>query len=161
MANRIAICLLCCFHILSSTEINGINRAVCVLNPEEDSGVAGTVIFESEGSKTKISAEIKGLSPGQHAFGIHMLGDLSQGCKTTKDRYNPTENIHFNIVGDLGNIKADRDGLASFEMYDALVQLNGMNSIIGRSIVVHASADEDGERIACGVIGIGNRTKTC
>lgn len=76
------------------------------------------------------------------------------------------ENRH---VGDLGNVEA-AGGVAKFEIEDKLIQLAGDHSIVGRSLVVHADADDLGQgvgdkkdeslktgnagaRLACGVIG--------
>ena len=68
-------------------------------------------------------------------------------------------------VGDLGNIKADDSGKATYKRVDKLISLNGSNSIIGRSVIVHAKADDfktqqppgnAGDRIGCGTIGIAD-----
>jgi Cu-Zn family superoxide dismutase len=153
-----------------------VSRAVCILNADGGSGVTGQVIFEAVGGKTKISAEIHGLSAGKHGFHIHELGDLSGGCKTAKGHYNPYNKTHGGPkdarrhVGDLGNIIANDKGVANCEIIDELVQLNGLNSVVGRSVVVHADEDDLGKggfndslttghagaRVACGVIGRGN-----
>ena len=140
------------------------------------SGVSGRVLFESQGNSTKITARVSGLTPGQHGFHIHELGDLTEGCKTAKGHYNPFGMTHagpqdtVRHVGDLGNVTANADGVATIEMVDSKVQLNGTESVIGRSVVVHAGVDDLGRgghddslttghaggRVACGVIGIGN-----
>eukprot|EP01084_Bolivina_argentea_P238222 400223_1 len=153
-----------------------VSRAVCILNADGNSGVSGKVIFEDVGGKTKIKAEVNGLTPGKHGFHIHQLGDLSGGCKTAKGHFNPIGKTHGGPedkerhVGDLGNIVADDKGSVVFEMVDELVQLNGVDSVIGRSIVVHAGVDDLGKggfddslttghagaRVACGVIGRGD-----
>jgi Cu-Zn family superoxide dismutase len=64
-------------------------------------------------------------------------------------------------VGDLGNIVADADGNATIDITDSRAVLSGPHSIIGRSIVVHAKADQftqpsgdAGPRVAFGVIGV-------
>lgn len=58
--------------------------------------------------KTKIHAEVEGLTPGLHGFHVHAFGDLTGGCATTGGHFNPhgkqhgapsDENRH---VGDLG-----------------------------------------------------------
>ena len=45
-------------------------------------------------------------------------------------------------VGDLGNIEADKNGLARLEVTDNVFSLEGPKSIIGRSVIVHAQADD-------------------
>ena len=65
--------------------------------------------------------------------------------------------------GDMGNIEADATGKAHMEYVDKTISLEGMASIIGRSVIVHADEDDlksqptgnAGARVACGVIGIG------
>jgi len=48
-------------------------------------------------------------------------------------------------VGDLGNIEAGPQGVARFNTYDTLIKLNGKNSVISRSIVVHFFPDDLGD----------------
>ena len=49
--------------------------AICVMNPDGGSGVSGVVKFtQVEGEKCKITAEVKGLTPGLHGFHIHQYG---------------------------------------------------------------------------------------
>lgn len=71
-------------------------------------------------------------------------------------------------VGDLGNITAADDGTACVDITDKQVTLIGAQSVVGRTIVVHAGVDDLGKgghelskttgnaggRLACGVIGI-------
>lgn len=71
-------------------------------------------------------------------------------------------------VGDLGNIKADANGLVDFTTQDSLINLSGEYSIIGRGLVIHEGEDDLGKgnhpdslktgnaggRAGCGVIGI-------
>ena len=149
--------------------------AICMMHPDGGSGVTGVVKLEQpQGGKTKISAEIKGLTPGKHGFHIHEFGNLSEGCKTAGPHFNPFGKTHGapdreeRHVGDLGNVVAGDDGVAKFELEDHLVQLTGEHTVIGRSFVVHADVDDLGDgghelskttgnaggRLACGVIGL-------
>ena len=46
--------------------------AVCVANPDLNSGVTGIIHLKQEaGQNTVIKAEFKGLTPGLHGFHIH------------------------------------------------------------------------------------------
>ena len=68
----------------------------------------------------------------------------------------------------MGNIDANSEGFAKVEIEDSQISLSGPNSIIGRSLVVHADPDDlgrggveaskttgnAGARVSCGVIGI-------
>ena len=71
-------------------------------------------------------------------------------------------------MGDLGNINANGSGLAKIDITDQVISLVGPNSIVGRSMVVHADKDDYGKgghldskitghagaRVCCGVIGV-------
>ena len=106
-------------------------NAVCMLRPDGNSGVSGTVKFTqtSKDEGTKIEATVNGLTPGQHGFHIHEFGDLRQGCKSAKGHYNPFKKNHGGPkdeerhVGDLGNVVAGSDGVAVLEWVDKQVQL--------------------------------------
>jgi Cu-Zn family superoxide dismutase len=71
-------------------------------------------------------------------------------------------------VGDLGNFKTDAQGNATGSVSDKFIKLIGPESVLGRTVVVHAGTDDLGKgdneeskktgnagaRPACGVIGI-------
>ena len=151
--------------------------AICIMNPDGGSSVNGLVkLTQVEGGKTKIVADITGLTPGEHGFHIHEFGNLVEGCKTAGPHYNPHKLVHggpgieVRHVGDLGNVTAGEDGTAHFEIEDHLIQLCGETSVIGRSFVCHAGVDDLGKgghelspttgnaggRLACGVIGLSS-----
>jgi Cu-Zn family superoxide dismutase len=147
----------------------GPTKAVCVVHPLGDSKVHGLVVFTQKGDKVEITGEIMGLTPGKHGFHVHEFGDCSKpDGMSAGGHFNPDQKKHggphddARHVGDLGNIEADDSGKAVIKMSDTLVQLHGPHSVIGRSIIVHAKADDltsqpagdAGGRIACGVIGI-------
>ena len=51
--------------------------AVCVLNPDNDSGVKGIVKFiQKEGEKVRVWGEVTGLTEGLHGFHVHQFGKL-------------------------------------------------------------------------------------
>ena len=103
-----------------------------------------------------------------------MAGNLSKGCVTAGPHWNPEGVTHggpgkaVRHHGDLGNILAGEDGIATYSVTDDKIMLYGPHSIIGRSIVCHAGVDDLGEggneeslktgnaggRVACGVIGV-------
>ncbi|KAK0413030.1 hypothetical protein QR680_006554 [Steinernema hermaphroditum] len=168
------------FHSLFKTEAANMNkRAVAVLRG--DAGVTGTVYFtqEKEGQPTTIKGEIKGLTPGLHGFHVHQYGDSTNGCISAGPHFNPFGKTHAGPkddnrhVGDLGNVEANADGIANFELVDSPVQIHGVNSVVGRSLVVHAGQDDlgrgegdkkeeslktgnAGARVACGVIAFAS-----
>lgn len=147
-----------------------VTKAVCVLASTEGSNVTGIIFFEQKGDKVEVTGKVVNLKPNsKHGFHIHQYGDLSSGDgKSTGGHFNPTNKKHGGPndterhVGDLGNLEADKEGVADLKMVDSVIQLNGPNSIIGRAIIVHAGEDDlttqptgdAGARAAAGVIGI-------
>ena len=149
--------------------------AICVLRNDE-LGIKGIVKFTQTGEVTKIECEVNGLKTGTHGFHIHEFGNLSNACITAGAHYNPFGKTHGGPadeerhVGDLGNLVADENGYAKFELEDKLIKLSGPYSVIGRSIICHEGEDdlgrggfEDskttghaGARLCCGIIGVTN-----
>lgn len=139
-----------------------------ILQPAKGSKVAGTVQFIPQDNGVRIVTDISGLQPNaQHGFHIHEFGDCSDpSFQTAGGHYNPEGKEHGepgaqSHVGDLGNLSSDAKGRVKTEM--VIENLNGYsNKILGRSVVIHKSADDlksqpagnSGDRIACGVIGI-------
>ncbi|CAI2185053.1 20180_t:CDS:2 [Funneliformis geosporum] len=157
-------------------------KAVCILNGDKpEIKITGVVTFEQENENalTKISIEIKGLSPGEHGFHVHEFGDNTNGCTSAGPHFNPLNKNHGapndeeRHVGDLGNVTADEGGNIKTIITDNKIQLFGPNNIIGRTIIVHAGVDDLGKgghveslktgnagaRLACGVIGIAGPPK--
>lgn len=148
-------------------------KAVCVLKGD----VSGTVFFDQRDEKSPVvlSGEVSGLKKGLHGFHIHEFGDNTNGCTSAGAHFNPEKEDHgapestVRHVGDLGNIEASADGgVTKVCIQDSRISLAGPNSILGRTLVVHADPDDlgrgghelslttgnAGARIACGVIGI-------
>ncbi len=146
-----------------------VTEAVAELQPTEGNSVKGEVHFTQTDSGVEVTARITGLTPGKHGFHIHENGDCSapDGSSagghfnpTGVDHGAPTAEVHH--VGDLGNLEAGEDGVATYdETYDFLSLKEGdQNSILGRGVIVHAQPDDltsqptgaAGARVACGVI---------
>ncbi|MCO6429788.1 MAG: superoxide dismutase family protein [Deltaproteobacteria bacterium] len=153
----------------TSTEVK---EAIAILRPLKDSEAAGTVKFIPSGGKIRIQGSITGLTPGKHGFHVHEYGDCSSpDGQSAGGHFAPFEQEHGapkdrkRHVGDLGNIEAGPQGNATVSIEDEIIALQGAKSIVGRSLVVHSRADDlttqpagsAGERIACGVIGIGKK----
>ncbi|XP_013106323.1 superoxide dismutase [Cu-Zn] [Stomoxys calcitrans] len=147
-------------------------KAVCVINGD----AKGTVFFEQadENSPVTVTGEVTGLPKGLHGFHVHEFGDNTNGCISAGPHFNPKgkehgapcdENRH---VGDLGNVESSGDGPTKVNITDSQISLFGANSILGRTVVVHADPDDLGKgghelskttgnagaRVGCGVIGI-------
>lgn len=144
-------------------------EAVSIVYPVGDSGVNGTVYFMGSENGVMVEANITGLEPGNHGFHIHQFGDCTAEDGTSAGgHFNPNENMHAGPdaedrhMGDMGNITANEDGVATIEYTDDTIRID---QIIGRGIIVHAGEDDltsqpsgaAGPRLGCGVIGIQNQ----
>ena len=118
-------------------------------------------------------ALVVGVGGGLHGFHVHEFGDCSSpDAMSTGGHFNPTGMPHAaptagkRHVGDLGNIEANADGVATLDIIDPAMTFAGPTSIIGRGLIVHAKADDlksqpagaAGDRVACGVIGVAKAT---
>jgi Cu-Zn family superoxide dismutase len=150
---------------------NKVTYAIAVVDGLGDHKAKGKVTFTQTDDGVEIVGEFTGLQPGKHGFHVHEFGDCSMADgKCAGAHFNPEGAPHAGPedakrhVGDLGNLEADGQGHASYKRTDKLIALNGPHSIIGRSLIVHAKADDlksqpsgdAGDRIGCGVIGIGD-----
>ncbi|CAL8577212.1 Superoxide dismutase [Cu-Zn] [Xanthoria parietina] len=163
------------FKKQASEKTSKMVKAVAVLRG--DSNVKGTVTFEqaSEQSPTTISYDIQGNDPSaKRGMHVHQFGDNTNGCTSAGPHFNPFSKEHgapsdsVRHVGDLGNFETDGQGNAKGSVSDELIKLIGPESVLGRTIVVHAGTDDLGKggheqskttgnagaRPACGVIGI-------
>ncbi|CAI9106116.1 OLC1v1005184C1 [Oldenlandia corymbosa var. corymbosa] len=113
-----------------------------------DNRVKGSLHFLQDSTErtTRIKGRIVGLSPGIHGLSIHSTGS----CDSIRPHFNPFNWDHGapldtnHHTGHLGNIVAGPDGIAEVSIKTATIQLNGLNSILGRPIVVRAEADGQG-----------------
>lgn len=132
--------------------------------------VDGDLKFETAPDGVRISGSIEA-SPGVHGFHIHEKGDCSDiagksmGAHFAPDGHEhalPTEGANRHL-GDLGNVVIEADGKAKldFVIIGANLTASDAHSLLGRSIVLHASKDvgkaeqpagDSGTPIACGVI---------
>lgn len=158
---------------------------ICVLT-NTSSNISGHIEFtQKDNEDVNIKVNISGLTPGKHGFHIHEAGDLTDSCTSACKHFNPSNKKHGGPnskerhIGDLGNIKANKQGKCKTTFSDSKIKLKGKYSIIGRSVVIHDLEDDLGEggidkegniidkkihqeslktgnagkRIACGVIG--------
>lgn len=141
-------------------------EGVCVLAPTKGNKVSGTLLLTQQKGYVLVKGTVQGLTPGDHGFHIHMFGDLrAADGMSAGGHFNPQGHKHGGLdsaerhAGDLGNIHASRDGVATVNVKATGLELH---FVLGRSIVVHAKADDlktqpagdSGPRIGVGVIGI-------
>lgn len=149
-----------------------VQKAEAKLQAKSGSRVKGTLYLEDHYGGVIISGKVTGLKPGaKHGFHVHESGDCSardassagnhfaagsheqHGAPGSKDSH----------AGDLGNIEADKAGVANVNVHvKGLRVMRGDSAVAGRSLVIHADADDltsqpagnSGKRIACGKIEV-------
>lgn len=151
-----------------------VTRATSHLVAIGNSGVQGLLTFEPAAGGVRVHGRITGLTPGEHGFHVHEFGDVSDTAKgeSAGGHFDPHGMPHGHPTddqrhaGDLGNVTADANGIAKVDVVDRLLKLDGPESIIGRSVVVHVGPDkftqpvgDAGGRVAVGVIGIAGPRK--
>jgi len=150
-------------------------HAIAVLHPTEGNTCHGTVRFDQDGDAMKVTVDLQGLTPGQHAIHVHEYGDCSALDATSAGgHYNPEGFPHGlppaaqRHAGDFGNLEADADGNAHYELTVHNASVDGTkNPVLGRGVIVHEKPDDGGQptgnaggRVACGVIGIAKPPAT-
>jgi superoxide dismutase, Cu-Zn family len=146
------------------------DRMVAVIHPTDGNEATGIVTFTREGENVRVIATVSGLDPESlHGFHVHEYGDCSDDAALSAGgHFNPYGMPHGGPtdtdrhVGDLGNLASDENGVATVDFVDEVLELDGMFTILGRGVVVHAQEDDlesqpvgdAGARIGCGVIGV-------
>lgn len=145
-------------------------KAVVAVMPTKDFSATGLVQLQQSKGVVHLTGKIEGLTPGKHGFHIHEFGDLSAvDGSSAGGHYAPEGHQHGkpgkgqHHAGDLGNITADQNGVTVIDMRSEDFKLS---DVIGRSIVIHAGADDlasqpsgdAGPRAGLGVIGIAKST---
>jgi len=149
-----------------------VTEAVAVMRPTAGNEVGGTVRFSEVDGGVEIVAEITGLAPDStHAIHVHQYGDArAEDGTSAGGHYNPEGHEHGlpdsepRHAGDLGNLEADAEGNASYELTVDNISIDrAMNPVLGRGMIIHAKHDDGGQptgnagpRIAIGVIGAAN-----
>lgn len=134
--------------------------------------VAGEVLFRETDQGVRVQVVAHGLTPGQHGFHVHEIGDCSApDFESAGEHFAPADHPHGrpgpgSHAGDLGNVEADASGTVETVLMAREVELAaGQRSIVGKAIVIHAQPDDltsqpsgnAGARVACGVIALEDR----
>ena len=142
-------------------------RAAAELNSPK-SKVTGLVTIKDMEEEIKFHVLVRGLKPNsKHGFHIHQNG-LCEGpdYKSAGDHLNPYGQLHGmpgkkeSHLGDLGNLEANKNGVAEKEITISKHHEDSMEKILGKAFIVHAGMDDlksqpsgnAGSRIACGII---------
>ncbi len=158
---------------LNKSAYEHISEAIALIFPVNESHVNGVVIFTEVPNGVRVQATIENLEEGKHGFHVHHYGDTyAHDAESVCAHFNPTNQPHGGPhaekrhAGDMGNITANENGIGHLDYIDTHLKLNGPESIIGRSVIVHAGEDDyttqptgnAGKKIGVGVIGIKNPT---
>ena len=169
---KVVVVAACCVWLAgcSSMSVRSLT-ANANLAPTKGNQASGTVTFVQHGETVMVEAHLTGLSPGLHGFHIHEKGDCTAAdASSAGGHFNPHKSSHGSPdsqphhAGDLGNVTADAAGVVQYRVEVTGISLGtGTDSIIGRSVIVHANPDDlrsqpagnAGPRLACGLISKG------
>ena len=162
-----------CLLLLSFANFRAIasntpQMATANLTSAVEKDLKGTLHIHETKKGINITADVTGLKPGAvHGFHVHEKGEcVGPDFKSAGDHLNPTKHNHggpaaqVKHLGDLGNIVANDKGVARTEVFIPAEKGISISSFIGKSVVIHAKADDQasqpsgnsGDRIACAVI---------
>jgi Cu-Zn family superoxide dismutase len=170
MKNYLLILLFAPIFIGCSNNTTTSLKASATIASKNNSGISGTVTFTETDGSVNITANISGLSAGNHAIHIHAIGDCSADDGTSAGgHWNPTNVDHgkwgiapFHL-GDIGNIVADSNGIGTISRDTDLwcIDCNDESkNVVGKAIIIHEGVDDfssqpsgaAGARIGCGEI---------
>ncbi len=109
-----------------------------------------------------LKANLIGLTPGPHAYHIHefpdcgpkekngvMVPGLAAGAHLFAEHTMGSETVTYKShLGNLPNLVVDVDGATTEEVVAPRLALA---DLLNRSIMIHATKDDDSPRVACGV----------
>ncbi|UYE99141.1 MAG: sod [Betabaculovirus sp.] len=150
-------------------------KGVCVISGD----VYGFVEFiqDKPDHLMRIVGSLNNLSKGHHGIHVHEFGDVSNGCTSAGEHFNPHNENHggpmdtHRHLGDLGNVYSEGERyVTEVNIVDPMISLYGPHNILGRCVVVHAMEDDfgrgdnelskitgnAGSRLGCGIIGVKN-----
>lgn len=141
--------------------------AFATIKSAQQKNLSGTITFTETSAGIKVEAHIVGLPANSYqGLHIHEKG-LCDGpdYKSAGGHFNPYNHKHGapgkqSHFGDLGNLMADADGEGKLNLLLTDAKEGDFKKIIGRSVVIHQSADDQksqpagdsGARVACGLI---------
>lgn len=132
--------------------------------PTVGSQAHGAVSFVEMDDGVQVSYNFVGLPPNtEHALQVHERGDCNAGDGTSAGGvFAPAANRlrpGVRQAGDLGNIRADDNGVAVGFLVTSDISLDGVRSVVGRALLLHRDASDPefpqhdaGPALACGTI---------
>lgn len=148
-------------------EVN-VEKISFAMESKSGSEVTGNVTFTDENGMVSMTAQLSGLTPGEHAIHLHEKADCSSDDgKSTGGHWNPTAEPHGKWGaaegyhrGDIGNFTADEEGNATVEFSTDLWCIgceDSSKNILGKAVIVHQGVDDftsqpsgaAGARVSC------------
>jgi superoxide dismutase, Cu-Zn family len=140
-------------------------RAAAQLLPTMGAQARGTVSFVERSDGVQVNYNLAGLQPdSDHALQVHERGDCNAAdASSAGDVFAPAaEHLKpgSRVEGDLGNIHADSNGVATGFIVAPDVSLDGVRSVVQRAVLLHRDPIDPyaypqrgtGPALACGVI---------
>ncbi|MGH8778949.1 superoxide dismutase family protein [Paraburkholderia sp.] len=140
-------------------------RADAQLLPTVGSLTRGSVTFIERSDGVQVTYNLNGLPPdSDHALQVHERGDCNAADGSSAGQvFSPAADrlkSGARVEGDLGNIHADSNGVATGFIVAPDVSLDGVRSVLQRSVLVHRDATDPyaytqhgpGPALACGTI---------
>lgn len=155
---------------MSTDTAMGEHAMATLSGTKPDTTVSGTVKFDKDGNKVKMTLDIDvpkkaGSSVAVHIHDMGMCGDMGEQAM---GHWNPTNEAHGKWgsahyhSGDFGNISLDKNGHGHLEVSSDRWTIGGdaKTNVLNHGIIVHSGKDDytgasgnSGPRIGCGVIG--------
>ncbi|WP_420978589.1 superoxide dismutase family protein [Burkholderia gladioli] len=138
-------------------------RADAMLQPTVGSQTRGAVSFVERPDGVQVTYNIVGLPPNSdHALQIHERGDCNavDGSSAGPVFAPAADRLRAGarVAGDLGNLHADSTGVAAGFIVAPDLALDGVRSVLNRSVLIHRDASDPafpqhgaGPGLACGV----------
>lgn len=145
-------------------------KPVLVELKDASGNAAGSVTFTQKGKAVDMKVSLTGLPAGEHGIHVHAGSTcVAPDFASAQGHFNPSGKHHGysnpegHHAGDFPSsvtVKADGAGKATLMNPDISLDQAAMNSIYGKTVVVHELVDDQksdpagasGKRIACGVI---------
>ena len=148
-----------------TADVQGVARAQAQIRPVGDGHVEGVVTVAAVEGGVRVLAQLEGLSREQyHALQV-LRGrdcaadpDVHLGADDGTPHGGPYSLPGLRHAGDLGSVRGD-GGTGRYDRVDAVLDLSGTRSPVGRAVVVRALRDDAaspggaaGAVIGCGVL---------
>lgn len=130
-----------------------------------NTGVHGIVTLVERADGVQVTYDLQGLPPNStHALAIHEQGNCDAlDASSAGPVFSPNATRLRRGArpdGALGTVRADLTGVATGFLVERNLTLDGVNSVVGRAVIVHRDDDLDnaaadlgaGPALACGVL---------